>query len=125
MVWKLLLYPVAFVVDRISNIYVMYLWHFIGERIQLFFIFTFLPKLNENTPSTKVLFLSQVFQIFFIRFFASIGGMAILALWGHEYSWVIFLIYLIIRERCMIASYSIATPWHKPASLILSGKYSQ
>ena len=118
MSWELLLYPVAFVIDRISNVYVMYLWHFIGVRIQCFFVFRLLSRRDEDTASTKVLFLSQVFQMFFIRFFASIGGIVILALWGHEYSWAIFLVYLIIRERFIIASYSIAIPWAKPAHLI-------
>lgn len=118
MIWKLLLYPVAFIVDRISNVYVMYLWYFIGVRIQFFFAYELLSRRNKNTASTKVLFLSQVFQLFFIRFFSSIGGIVILALWGHKYSWVVFLVYLIIRERFIITSYSIAIPWHKSASLI-------
>ncbi len=118
MIWKLLLYPVAFIVDRISNEYVMYLWYFIGVRIQHFFLFRLLSRRNEERVSTKILFLSQVFQMFFIRFFASIGGIMILALWGHEYSWGIFLAYLIIRERFIIVSYSIAIPWAKPANLI-------
>lgn len=118
MIWKLFLYPVAFMVDRISNVLVMYPWRFIGLPIQHFFVFRLLSKLDENTASTKVLFLSQVFQMFFIRFFASIIGIVILALWGHEYSWVIFLVYLIIRERFITASYSIAIPWAKPANLI-------
>ena len=118
MIWKSLFYPVAYIVDRISNVFVMYLWYFIGFRIQSFFVFRLLSKRDEGTTSTKVLFLSQVFQMFFIRFFASIGGIVILALWGHEYSWVIFLVYLIIRELFITANYSIALPWAKPANLI-------
>jgi len=118
MIWKLLVYPVAFIVDRISNVLVMYPWKFIGVHIQGFFFFRLLSRQDEDTDSTKVLFLCQVFQMFFIRFLTSIGGILILALWGHEYSWVIFLVYLIILERFIIASYSIAIPWHKPASLI-------
>jgi len=96
----------------------MYLWYFIGVRIQFFFAYELLSRRNKNRASTKVLFLSQVFQLFFIRFFSSIGGIVILALWGHKYSWVVFLVYLIIRERFIITGYSIAIPWHKSASLI-------
>ena len=116
MTWQLLLYPVAFIVDRISNIYVMYPWVFIGMRIQMYFII--LLSRNKERANTYVLFLGQVFQMFFIRFLSSIGGIMILALWGHKYSWLIFLTYLIIRERFIIASYSVSIPWNKPANLI-------
>lgn len=118
MIWQLLLYPVAFMVDRLSNVYVMYPWHFIVEPIANFFVFRLLSRRDKDTTPTKILFLSQMFQMFFMRFFASIAGIVILALWGHEYSWGIFLVYLIIRERFIIASYSIAIPWAKPANLI-------
>ena len=118
MIWKLLLYPVAFIVDHISNVGITYFWLFVGDRIKCFILFPLLSRKNEDTASTKVLFLGQVFQMFFIRFFASIGGIMILALWGHKYAWVIFLIYLIIRERFYTASYSIGIPWAKPANLI-------
>ena len=114
MIWKLLLYPVAFIVDRISNVGITYFWLFVGDRIKCFILNPLLSRKN----AIKVVFLGQVLQMFFIRFFTSIGGIMILALWGHKYAWVIFLVYLIIRERFYTASYSIGIPWHKPASLI-------
>lgn len=115
MIWKLLLYPIAFIVDRISNCVVTILWGWIGMFLQAR-IYMLLPRRYVSSKSGQ--FLSQVLQMLSIRFCSSIGGIAILALWGHEYSWAIFLVYLIIRERFIIASYSIALPWHKPASLI-------
>lgn len=114
MIWKLLLYPVAFIVDRISNVGITYFWLFVGDRIKCFILNPLLSRKN----AIKVVFLGQVLQMFFIRFFTSIGGIMILALWGHKYAWVIFLVYLIIRERFMAASYSIKNPWHRPACLI-------
>ena len=117
MIWKLLLYPVAFIVDRISNVGIAYFWVFVGDRIKCF-ILNPLLLLSRKNP-IKVIFLGQVLQMFFIRFFTSIGGIMILALWGHKYAWVIFLVYLIIRERRPDAvTDSIGAPWHRPASLI-------
>lgn len=117
MIWKLLLYPVAFIVDHISNVCGAILsQHPIVYRIELFLL---TPRLNNQEVSTTVSFLIQMIRMFFIRFFTSIGGIVILALWGHKYSWQIFLAFLIVRERFFnVALYNSEIPWFYPACLI-------
>lgn len=107
MVWKLLLYPVAYAIDYISNHVVTLLWGWIGMSLQARICMLLPERCNPSNP--MVLFLLQVLQMLSIRFCSSIGAVMLLGLWGHKFSWAIFLFVLIVREFHLYTMYSISS----------------
>jgi predicted MFS family arabinose efflux permease len=113
MMLKLLLYPIAYAVDYISNYVVSFLWEWIGLRIHGIiilsiykFLNSFLQERYENRPIGPVtLFIFQTTQFVLLRFSSSIGAMILLGLWGHRFSWVVYLIFLVVREFYITSQY--------------------
>ncbi len=108
MVWEILLYFVAYAIDYISNYVVTFLWGSIGLYAQAIIIPKILPE--QYVSRELRVFLQSVLQLMLLRFLSSIGGVTILGLWGHSLSWVIFLLFLVVREFYTHSRYRISGP---------------
>ena len=110
MLWKLLLFPVAFVIERIF-IYIVYgfLWPYIGLRIEMYISHAWVLLIKRwDFLGNLWMISSRIFQTCFFQFFSSVGAIILLALWGHKFSFVVYLIFIFFRELYIIRHTSVA-----------------
>ena len=110
MLWKLLLFPVAFVIERIFTYIVLcFLWPYIGMWLDGYLCYVWRPLIKRREVGELIAFQSRVFQTCFFQFFSSVGAILLLALWGLKFSYVVYLVYIFFCELYVIRHTSVAS----------------
>jgi hypothetical protein len=98
MILKLLLYPVAYAIYYITT--VVFTLFVLGPfcAFLMFILASLTGKWPHGHMNEKEIFIMQVVCSTFQTFCCVLCAVIILRLWGHQYSWIIFMLFILIYD---------------------------